>query len=731
MLLLRDLHMRFESKTLLPSLLRGVSAAALAGGTIGLSAAAYAQTAPAEGKTSNDEIIVNGSYTTNDQLDSATGLGLTIRETPQSVTVMTAQRLEDQAIRNLSDVINNAAGVSSRALDNARNGFSARGFDIDNYQIDGIPVQYDTAYSAGETLLDVALYERVEIVRGATGLLTGAGTPSASINLVRKHADAQNLTGSVTASASRWNNYSIMADIGTPVTSDGTIRVRGVAKYEEGDSFTDLLHNKKLVLYGVVDADLTPNTHVSAGISYQDNDPRGTQWGGLPVWYSDGTRTNWARSKTIGADWTAWKSTNQTMFARLEQDLGNDWQVTVYGNRTLNKSNMKLLYLSGTVDKTTGEGLGAFAANYQGRAAQNDVGVRLTGKYQLFGRDHDLIVGASYAQQDFAFYSRSALDTAAVGNYFEWDGSFPEPTWGTRSQVVDTRTKQWGYFGATRLSLTDQLKVIVGGRLSSWERTGLSYGASADFGAKNRFLPYAGALYDIAPNHTVYASYTKIFQPQNYQAADASYLPPVTGANYEAGLKSTFFDGKLNTAISVFRIEQDNLGQQIPNEYINNDPTLGLAYRAAKGARSTGFEIEANGEILPGWSLSTNYTQFRAKDADGVRVNSLYPQKLLRLFSTYSFGGQLDGLTVGGGVNWEGKSYTDTSNAVTGAAERLEIKSYALVNLMTRYQLQNGLSAQLNVENLFDKKYYSQIGFYNQLAYGEPRNVTLTLRYQF
>ena len=692
---------------------------------------ALAQTAGEGASESDGEIIVTGSYTTDDKLASATGLPLSLQETPQSVTVMTAQRMEDQGIRTLSDVINNAAGVSSRALDNARNGFSARGFDIDNYQVDGIPVQYDTAYSAGETLLDVALYDRVEIVRGATGLMTGAGNPSASINLIRKHADAETLTGSITATASRWDSYSVMADIGAPVTSDGAIRVRGVAKYEEGDSFTDLLHNKKLVLYGVIDADLTPDTHVSAGISYQDNDPRGTQWGGLPVWFSDGTRTDWARSKTIGADWTTWQSTNQTMFARLEQKLGADWQVTVYGNRTLNKSDMRLLYLSGTVDRDTGEGLGAFAANYQGRAAQNDIGVRATGTYRLFGREHDLIAGASYASQDFAFYSSSALDTATPGNFFDWDGTFPEPAWGPRSQVVDTRTKQWGYYTATRLSLADPLRLIVGGRLASWERSGTSYGASADYGDRNRFLPYAGLLFDLTPHHTLYASYTKIYQPQNYQDQNANFLPPVTGANYEAGLKSTFFDGRLNTAISVFRIEQDNLAQQIPNEYVNGDPTLGLAYRAAKGARSTGFEIEANGEILRGWQVAANYTQFKAKDASDVRINSLYPQKLLRLFTTYAFDGGLDGLTLGGGVNWEGLSYTDTTNAVTGAAERLEVRPYALVNLMARYQLRNGLSAQINVENLFDKTYYSQIGFYNQLAYGEPRNVTLTLRYQF
>jgi len=472
-------------------LVRGASAIALAFSVPLMAGTALAQSS-ADGDAAtkgSEEIIVQGSYTTDDKLASATGLPLSLQETPQSVTVMTAQRMEDQGIRTLSDVINNAAGVSSRALDSARNGFSARGFDIDNYQIDGVPVQYDTAYSAGETLLDVAIYDRVEIVRGATGLMTGAGNPSASINLIRKHADAEDLTGSITATGSRWNNYSVMADVGTPVTSDGSIRVRGVAKYEEGDSFTDLLHNKKLVLYGVIDADLTPDTHVSAGISYQDNDPRGSQWGGLPVWFSDGTRTDWARSKTIGTDWTTWKSTNQTMFAQLQQDLGSDWQITVYGNRTLNKSNMRLLYLWGTVDRATGEGLGASTANYRGRAAQNDVGARVTGKYLLFGREHDLIAGANYASQEFAFYSRDALDTATPGNFFEWDGSFPEPAWGASSQVVDTRTKQWGYYAATRLSLADPLKVIIGGRLASWERSGISYGASADYGGKNRFLP--------------------------------------------------------------------------------------------------------------------------------------------------------------------------------------------------------------------------------------------------
>lgn len=695
------------------------------------SAPAFAQAARDQPETeSKGDIVVHGSYTTNAKLDSATGLGLSIQETPQSVTVMTAKRLEDQSIRTLSDVVNNAAGVSSKAFDSSRNSFSARGFAIDSYQIDGVPLQWDSSMSAGESLIDVALYERVEIVRGATGLLSGAGNPSASINLVRKHADADRLTGTLTASAGRWNTWFAMADIGAPVTSDGSVRVRGVAKYDEGDSFTSLLHNKKLVLYGVVDADVTATTKLNAGVSYQDNSPHGTQWGGLPVWYSDGTRTNWARSKSIGATWSRWASTNQTWFANVTQQLGSDWTLKLYGTYSRNKSDMALLYLYGQVDRTTGLGLSAFPARYKGDLKQYDIGARLTGKYHLLGREHELILGTSYADQDQAFDSYASSNVTTPGNFLTWDGSYAEPTWGTTpSHDVVQTTRQWGWFGATRLSLTDPLKVIMGGRLSSWERKGISYGTTSDYGDHNRLLPYAGVLYDVLKGQTLYVSYTKIFQPQNYQTRTGAFLPAVDGVNYEGGLKSSFFHGKLNTAVSLFHIEQNNLAQADGGNLVPG--TINQAYYAARGARSNGFELEANGEILPDWALSVNYTHFKAKDADNQRINTLFAQDLLRLFTTYRFHDKLKGLTIGGGVNWEGLSYTDTTNPVTGKAEQLQIRPYALVNLMARYELRGGLSLQVNASNLFDKTYYSQIGFYNQEAYGEPRNVTFTLRYHY
>lgn len=136
---------------------------------------------------------------------SATPLALSARETPQSVSVVTLQRIEDQNLRSVTDIVNNVTGVSVNQYETNRAGFTARGFDIDNLQIDGIPTTYDQAWSAGEVAGSLAAYERVDVVRGATGLMTGAGNPSAAINLVRKHADSKEVGGWVEGSIGRWN----------------------------------------------------------------------------------------------------------------------------------------------------------------------------------------------------------------------------------------------------------------------------------------------------------------------------------------------------------------------------------------------------------------------------------------------------------------------------------------------------------------------------------------------
>ncbi|UTF60644.1 TonB-dependent siderophore receptor [Gilvimarinus sp. DA14] len=703
--------------------------------SVAISAATHAQTLTDEEKAKADaaieEMIVTSRFTTNDRLDTATGLGLTLYETPQSVSVMTSQRIFDQDLRTLTDVVNNAPGVSARGLDSSRQSFSARGFSIDNYQIDGIPMTWSSGGDAGETQSNTALYERIEVVRGATGLLTGAGNPSASVNLVRKHADSKVLTGSVNASVGRWDTYTATADVGTALNRSGSVRGRVVANYEEGDSFRDLAGDETSVFYGVVDADVTDNLLVRVGASYQDNEPTASTWGGLPVWFSDGGRTDWERSKTIGADWTSWASTVQNQFADLIYNFNDDWRLKLNVNRNVNEADLLLIYMSGTVDRDTGMGLNPSPYNAETERDQISYSAQLSGNYSLFGNEHELTLGAISSDQDFISQTRARSDVAPIGNFYEWDGSYPQPTWGEQSVASEVNTKQDGFYGATRLSLTDEFKVILGGRISNWEQTGQNYGTPVDLGDDNVFTPYAGMVYELTEQHSLYASYTEIFQPQSERDRNGDYLDPIEGINYEVGVKSRFFNDALHTTVTLFNVVQENLAQPDVGQTVpGTEPPVQASY-GADGAESTGIELEMVGEIADGWDVSLSYTAFEAEDADGEPVNTNQPDQLIKLYTTYQFGGALDKLTVAGGVNWQGENYTDTTNPVTGQDERLEQDAYALVSLMTRYDITSQLSVQLNVDNLLDETYYSQIGFYNQLEYGEPRNVTASLSYQF
>lgn len=683
-----------------------------------------------------EELIVYGSYTTR-ELDTGTGLGLGLHETPQSVSVLTFQRLEDQNLRSLTDVVQNIAGISAKETDSSRYRFAARGFDIERYQIDGVPVEWQQGWSAGETQIDTLLYERIEVVRGATGLLSGAGNPSASINLVRKHADSRELRGTASLLAGKWNTWGANVDVGTPLNGDGSVRGRFIASYQEGDSFMERHSNEKTVGYAVVDADLGDNTTLSVGASYQDNDPSGSTWGALPAWYTDGTRTSWDRSKSTSADWTSWASTNETYFANLTTYFADDWQARLYLNRTESVGDLRLLYVFGQVDPDTGMGLGGSPRRYDSIREQDDVAVKINGSFDWMGRDHELLFGITHSNQDHGAYGYTRSEPVdSMGSFYDYDGDFEQPTWSNRAPSTVTTTKQTGFYGATRLKLTESLKFILGGRSADWERTGEDGSGVVDYG-DTEFVPYSGVLYDINDQHTVYASYTEIFYPQDEQDRNGAYLPPLVGQSYEAGLKSKFFDERLYTTVTLFQLNQDNLAQ--PDTGFTVPPeNIAQAYRPAQGTESEGYEIEVVGTLFENWDVSFSWTDFDAvegtESAGEVNpsqdVNTHQPRNLLRLFSTYEFSDRLEGLTVGGGINWESETYTDVINPITGEPARLTQDAFTLVNLMARYDFER-YSVQLNVENLTDENYYSQIGFYGGYWYGRPRNATLNLRYFF
>lgn len=656
---------------------------------------------------------------------SATGLWLSDKETPQTTTAITRQRIDDQNLNNITDVLEQTNGITVQSFDRGRSGFYARGFPINKYRIDGLNVSFDNQWITGENTANMMLYDHVEAVRGATGLTNGAGDPSASINITRKHADSKTPKTVLDMGYGRWQNYEASVDHTQPLNKEGSARARFITGRQAGKNFIDQEKQSQNIFYGIIDAELSDNTEASIGASYRDNRQKSYMWGGLPLLYSDGSTVDWPQSKNNSADWSIWNSTNTEYFASLKHRFSPLWNIELKAGHARNTSDAKLVYMSGSVERNTGTLVGGDASAYRFDLTrkQNDLKIQLKGAYPAFGRIHDLVVGAELSRSHLQSYGYQSAQLPS--NIYTWNGKAPEPEWTGRSQSVDRTDREYGIFAATRLNLSDRIKFIAGTRFANWKREEISYGAHQKFASGNIWLPYAGILFDLNDNHTAYASYTDIFKAQDNYTKEARILDPVRGKNFEIGLKSSYLNNRLSSQISIFKIRQDNLAREDEGNTVagSNPPTQ--AYIEADGARTRGFEIEVAGRITPRWNLMLGYAHAHSEDAEGERLNSNQPERNVKLFTTYDFPNRLAGLTLGGGMNWHSGRYA------TIGGQRIAAGSYALFDLMARYRLNKQLSAQINIDNLFNKKYYDQFSFYNQINYGAPRNIRASVRYEF
>lgn len=683
------------------------------------------------------KVTDNSAYTIG-ATRTATPLDMSLRETPQSVSVITQQRIIDQNLLSITDVANNVTGVSVNQYETHRGGFVSRGFDIDNLQVDSIPTTWNQAWSSGEVMGSLAQYDRVEVVRGATGLMTGAGNPSAAINLVRKRASSKQLAGSAEVTVGRWDKRRVMADVSTALNESGSVRGRVVGEYVDSDSWVQFIKNNEHTFYATVEADLAKGSKLSAGFSRQQISPEGSMWGGLPYRYSDGTLTNWDRSKTTATPWTRNASSANNTFVELDHRFANGWNLRATYTRGEREGDSHLLYLSGVPDRVSGEGLGSFPASYLTHSVQNDFSLHLNGDYEAGGRRHEAAFGYLHANNDFNSDQRAATYPGQpggvappVGDINNWDGSYLEPTWAPRAFYERSEQTQQGLYGMTRLNLSDTLKLVLGARLTKYDKEGVGVFTTAyRMKYDNEVTPYAGLTLDLNDTYSVYASYTDIFQPQNLKDVNGNLLDPIVGESSEVGIKGEFFDRRVNAALAAFYIKQDKLGQPAGVFEPGSGRPVGEAYyRAADGATSKGIEIDVSGELAPGLNAGLGYSIYRAEDADGADFNSIYPRKLLRTFATYRLPGDWSKLTVGGGVNFEGRTWTLDPSPVGGGL--VEQRSYALVNLMARYEFSKQLSAQLNFNNVTDRNTFAMFAAYNQITYAAPRNASLTLRYRF
>ena len=393
-----------------------------------------------------------------------------------------------------------------------------------------------------------------------------------------------------------------------------------------------------------------------------------------------------------------------------------------------------MLWLEGVPDRETGEGVEAYPYYYISEPKQTNVNLIATGPFQAWGREHELTAGFMYSRRKGGWSNRDAVsELAPLGDFNQWDGSYAEPELGERYLGSMTSYTQAGVYSAARLQLSDRFKVIGGGRVTNWEQkdeAGAWTSEAFEMKHDGVFTPYAAALYDLGSALTAYASYTDIFMPDANKDRNGNYLDPREGASYELGLKGEFLGGAVNASAALFYVDQNNFAVADVGQFVSG--TLDPAFRTAQGVETQGYELELVGDLTPDWNVSVGWTHYSAKDAEDQDVAVDHPRRLLKLFTKYSLPGALRGLRLGGGLSWESAKPASVINPVTGERVRIGESSYALVDLLAKYTFREQLSVQLNLNNVLDEKYrYSSYWWGAPYTYGEPRNVVMSLDYDF
>ncbi|MPT46933.1 MAG: TonB-dependent siderophore receptor [Sphingobium sp.] len=696
----------------------------------------------------SDIIVIGKSY------GAEVGKTVTpLKDIPNTVTVIDRGQIEAQGLFTLEDVMTATNGITVTGVGSEDPSYMSRGFAINNYLMDGVAV------TSPAVMADMFFYDRIEVLRGPAGLFSGSGNPAGSLNLVRKRP-LDELSVKAMAGYGSYENKRFELDVSTPLTSIGGVRA-GVMVQDQ-DQFFDTAHRNRLAAFVTGSVELDTKTTLTFGGSYDRYKP--AIQSGLPGFIggadgSNGQLLDISRSTYLGADWNRFRSDVWSAFGELSHRFNDDWALRATGLVTSTRRKDNYSYIGSQPISDANEGWTnhiAYASDnsYWARSAD----VNLIGRFQMFGQDQSLILGADYqANNDKSYYTR--LSNYARINVYDpvspaepplnpYASSPPYETWDGRlvSQSIggsQTDTKQFGAYGQISLSPLAGLTFVGGGRFTWWETQTRALlptvAAYSGYKVKGRFTPYGGVVWDVTNSWNIYGSYADSFTPQTStrRRPDGQAIKPLVGAQYEIGSKLSLFDEKLLLSVAGYQITQSN-------RLYTNDTELGpdIVLQIGK-VRSRGIEAEIGGEVLPGWRVNGGYSYTKTKYLEdsnplfeGLSFVPIIPKHSIKMFTNYApETGPLAGFSIGGSVTW----FTSTfgGNAATYRADNsLNARStivrqdaYIVADARAGYKFSDQLSLSVNVNNLFDRTYYSRISSTSRGNYfGSPRTVMATLR---
>ena len=704
---------------------------------------------------SSDPIATEGtgSYTAKGTtLASKTPLSL--KDTPESVSVVTRQQIEDRQLTSIDDTLNAAAGVTV-----LEDGIYSRGFEINNVTIDGgspISIGQTSNYKSDYLLADdLSIYDSVSVLRGAAGAFTGVGNPGGVINLERKRPlDHQQF--SVELAGGSYNRLRAVVDESTPYLLGDLLRARVVLTQDRQDYFYHPAKSKLSQGYVNFEIDPGDSTAINFGAKYVSS--RSTPWVGLPT-LDDGSQVGYSRSTCLCTDWSHIKTKGQEYFGEINQKIGDDWSIKLNTSANLQKSNARYFQYNVTfgyfgLDPDDPYSGSASASIVPTKSDQYLADVFLSGKFSLFGVDAELTAGGNFQSINQTVNGETyyyGYDYADLYNFNPDD--YPLPTADEFSSSLHYTPKyaqqQYGGYVTLRLTPIKWLHLTVSQRYSHY-KVDIS---SSDYGYvsynKSRYkdlpIPNVGVVADITRTTSVYASYQSIFDRGNYLTTTGTLVSPSTGMNFEFGVKKAWADGKLNASLSGYYIKQNNVPAQ--------DPSTSITYNATTGSyccfvsdgtkyRSKGFEATLQGALTDRLQADVSYAYNDYKYIPG-NLSSFTPLPLTTPRNLFKAWLQWrpplavldDKLSLGLGGRVQSKisatqqvySYDADFNFLSEYLTTYG-RGYATVDASAKYQASENLLVQLNVTNLFDKTYYRSVNVQAGNYYGTPRSVLLTLR---
>ncbi|MGL4410288.1 MAG: TonB-dependent siderophore receptor [Zoogloea sp.] len=648
------------------------------------------------------------------------------KEIPESVSVLTRQQIETQGLTTVPEALQQLPGVTVIANDNLNFQYLSRGYGL-GVMYDGVP-SYNGMHPSHQ--FDLAVYERVELLRGANGLLRGVGEPGGMVNLVRKRPGSE-FGFTSTLSYGSYDNKRLDVDLSTPLNADKTLRSRVVLADQNRGYFYDHTRNDKQLGMGTLEYDLSPATTLAFTVTSQNSNVKAPS-SGLPTSsITDASghyqQLNQSRSNYYVPDWGRLSYRMDEYAASIEHRFDNEWLAKLVFNQRDWRQYYKYAYSYSSVNALTNK---LSYASTQGdyHYTRSGVDAYAHGPFKLFGRRHELTFGAN--TETYAYDGRSGRGPTYSTTYGDVSG-ITEPTIKYTSGTENT-TEQRGLYAQTRLNLADPLHLVLGGRLTTFHNryrsrapstSGLDWksGARAD----HRFTPFAGLLYDLTPEITLYASQAEIFIPQTQLKRDGSVLDPRTGRQHELGVKGEFMEGRLGASAAWFDIRDRNRAYPDPT-----DPS-GIYYINLGQVQSTGYELEVTGSPLPRVNLSASYTYLVTRyltdpSNTGLAYSIQSPKNQLRLWGDYRFSdaGPLAGFGAGLGVFAQ-----SPAQSTRGWRDEVVNSGYSVWNGRISYEVNKTYSLALAINNITDRKYYASVGtpnIYN--FYGDPRNYMLTLK---